>query len=161
MENENNNFINIINLPNETSDNEDVFTSDFESLLNELNKQVSTADGSVSELMRRKDIIEKERRDLEEKNQAFKEERVKFDNLMKDEYQKLNDEKSRFEQEKNRVYNDIQEMREELSRKNRDFEKYRSEQLDILKDSKAALANNYKQFEKIVATFNKKIDKFE
>ena len=160
MDSGENGFINIINLPDEVN-NDESFTSDFESMLNDLNKQVSNADGSVSELMRRRDIIEKEQRELEEKNQAFKEDRDKFDAFMKDEYQKLNDEKSRFEQEKNHVYNDIQEMREELARKNRDFEKYRSEQLDMLKDSKTALANNYKQFEKIVSTFNKKIDKFE
>ena len=161
MENEGNSFINIINLPNDTGDVEDTVTSDFESLLNDLNKQVSSADGSVSELMRRKELIEKERKELEVKNQTFKEDRDKFDILMKEEYRKLNDEKNKFEQEKNRVYNDIQEMREELARKNRDFEKYRKEQLDILKESKTALTNNYKHFEKIVSTFNAKIDKFE
>ena len=111
MENEGNSFINIINLPNDTGDVEDTVTSDFESLLNDLNKQVSSADGSVSELMRRKELIEKERKELEVKNQTFKEDRDKFDILMKEEYRKLNDEKNKFEQEKNRVYNDIQEMR--------------------------------------------------
>ena len=159
MINDDKDFINIINLPGEENDNGES-SGDFESLLNELNKQVSTADGSINELMRRRDILEKEKKELDEKNQAFKEDRINFDKLMKDEYQRLNDEKSRFEEEKNRVYNDIQEMREELARKNRDFEKYRQEQLDILKDSKAALTNNYKQFEKIVSTFNKKIDNY-
>ena len=161
MENDGNNFINIINLPNESIGMEETLNSDFDSLLNELNKQVSTADGSVSELMRKRELLEKERRDLEARDRAFKEDRDKFDMLMKEEYQRLNDEKNKFEQEKNRVYNDIQEMREELARKNRDFEKYRKEQLDMLKDSKDALSNNYKHFEKIVSTFNAKIDKFE
>ncbi len=165
MENSDIDFTNIISLPSnivEPEPNSDELTpGDFASLLNELNKQVNNADGSISELMRRRDEIEQSKKELEEKTRTFDADRANFDRLMKDEYQKLNDQKIDFEQEKTKIFNEIQDAREELSRKNREFEKYREDQMNLIRDSKKELAKNCEQFEKIVASFNRKIDKFE
>ena len=147
-------------LKDEQVGSEELSSSDFESLLDELNKQVSTADGSISELMRKRDSIEQSKKELDDKLKTFEDDRLNFDKLMKEEYQKLNDQKIDFEQEKTKVFNEIQESREEMARKEREFAKYRQEQIDMIKESKKALAKNYEQFEKIVANFNAKIDKF-
>ena len=160
MINNNQNFVNIIDLPDDfkSGSADEISSSDFESLLNELNKQVSNADGSINELMRRKDAIEKEQKELDVKIKTFNEERADFEKKMKEEHDILNNLKEEFEQEKKSSYDEIQEMRDELSRKTIEFEHFRQEQLNMLKESKKALTNNYKQFEKIVATFNEKID---
>ena len=139
---------------------EEMTSKDFEVLLDELNKQVSNADGSINELLRKRDTITQDKKDLENRLVSFEEERISFDKKMKEEYQQLNDQKTDFEQEKTRVFNEIQEAREDLSRKSKEFEKYRQEQLEIIKNSKKMLTKNYEQFEKIVSTFNDKIDSF-
>ena len=165
MNSSNIDFSSIISLPSkdETSrvNNDDLTSHEFEGLLNELNKQVSTADGSIVELLRKKDAIVQNEKEMLEKLRILNEDRANFDRLMKEEYQKLNDQKIDFEQEKTKVLNEIQDAREELARKNKEFEKYREEQVKLIKDSKKELAKNCEQFEKIVASFNSKIENFD
>ena len=141
---------------NETSTGVDF--NDFSSLLAQLNKQVSSADSCVNELVKQKEDIKLEQEKLNEQKSTLENDRFNFEKQMKEEYQKLNDLKIDFEQEKSKIFNDIQTSREALAKKERDFEKYKKEQLEYIENSKQSLTNNYKQFEKIVNKFNSKIE---
>ena len=143
--------------------NENINTElrDFSNLIADLNKQVSNADGSVSELVKQRDNIQARHHELDEIKSSLENDRFNFERQMKEEYQKLNDLKIDFEQEKNKVFNEIQRSREELAKNQRDFEKYRKEQMTFIENSKKMLTKNYDQFSKVVATFNNKIENYD
>ena len=130
-------------------------------LLSELDKQVNNVDGSVAELVKLREELYIEQKELESAKKAFEESKFNFNQQMKKEHQELNDLKIDFEQEKSRIFNEVQTAREMLEKKKRDFEKYRQEQNAQIEKSKKILTKNYEQFEKIVSTFNEKIDKFD
>ena len=134
---------------------------DFNTLIADLNKQVSNADGSVSELVKKRDSIQAKYQELEELSSSIENDRFNFEKQMKEENEKLNNLKIDFEQEKNKIFNEIQSERELLAKEKREFEKYRREQLNFIDSSKKMLTKNYDQFAKVVATFNEKIESYD
>ena len=141
-------------------DNKDNKTKniDFESLLLELNKQVSDADTSVAALVSQKEELNNRKLQIEEDEKKLSNERFSFEQEMKNEKQKLNDAKIDFEQEKTKIYADIDFKRQEVINSKNEFEKYRVEQMNLIEKNKAQLEDNYAKFEKIVRTFISKMN---
>ena len=133
-------------------------STDFESLLLELNKQVSDADTSVAALVSQKEELNNRKLQIEEDEKKLSNERFSFEQEMKNEKQKLNDAKIDFEQEKTKIYADIDFKRQEVINSKNEFEKYRVEQMNLIEKNKAQLEDNYAKFEKIVRTFISKMN---
>lgn len=131
---------------------------DFESLLLELNKQVSDADSSVAQLVSQKEELNNRKLKIEEEEKRLASEKFSFEQEMKNEKQKLNDAKIDFEQEKTKIYADIDSKREEINNQKNEIEKYKVEQMDIIEKNKKQLEDNYARFEKIVRTFISKMN---
>ena len=134
---------------------------DFESLLIELNEQVSNADSSVNSLVAQKEELNQKKLKLAEEEQKLSNDRFSFEQEIKNERQKLNDEKIDFEQEKTKIYADIDSKREELTKQKNEFEKYRIEQINLIEKNKKDLEDNYSKFQEIVKKFISKMNNKE
>ncbi|MDD5865188.1 MAG: hypothetical protein PUD07_01690 [bacterium] len=134
---------------------------DFESLLAELNKQVSNADSTVNSLVVQKEELNQKSLKLSDEEKKLANEKFSFEQEMKSERQKLNDEKIDFEQEKTKIYADIDSKREELNKNKNEFEKYRIEQINLIEKNKKDLEDNYSKFQEIVKKFISKINNKE
>lgn len=149
-------------LLDEDKNNEIVETSgyDFNSKLEDLDKQISGLGGSVTDIIEQRNELNQEIYNLGVERKNLENEKFEFEKRAKREYEKLNNMKIDFEQEKNKMFNDIQDAREEFAREKKEFEVHKKEELEKIEMAKKKLEANYSQFEKIVNKFNSKIDSY-